>query len=466
MKLYNTLTRKKEEFKPLVEGKVTMYACGPTVYNYIHIGNARPIIIFDVLRRYFEYRGNEVTFVQNFTDVDDKIINRANEENTEAMDIAEKYIKAYFEDADSLGVTRATIHPRVSENMDSIISMIEKLIENGKAYVQDDGNVYYSVESFPEYGKLSGQKLEELQAGARVDVSENKRSPLDFALWKPMKEGEPYWESPWGKGRPGWHIECSAMSTKLLGPTIDIHGGGQDLIFPHHENEIAQSEGANNCQFANYWLHNGYIKINDEKMSKSLGNFFTVRDLREQNYNMEALRLFMLMAHYRTPLNFSDDLIETAVNALDRFKNFKNNLNYLESVTKEQDLSKEDQEWIKNLESYKESFINAMDDDLNTSDAISAIFELVKEANIKLNEDSPKQLIVNTLNLFNELTGVLNIVQDTDNILEEEILELIEKRQQARKEKNFILADQIRDDLMNQGIELMDTREGVKWKKI
>lgn len=464
MKLYNTLNRKKEEFIPIEEGKVKMYACGPTVYNYIHIGNARPAIVFDVLRRYLEYLGNEVTFVQNFTDVDDKIINRALEEGISAKEVADKYIDAYFEDVEGLGVGRASIHPRVSENMDSIIDMIQRLIDNGKAYEQD-GNVYYSVPAFEEYGKLSKQNIDELEAGARIQVDETKENPLDFALWKKKKEGEPYWESPWGEGRPGWHIECSAMSTSLLGHTIDIHGGGQDLIFPHHENEIAQSEGACGCQFANYWVHNGYINVDNEKMSKSLGNFFTVREIKDK-YDLQAVRMFMLMAHYRSPLNFSEDQIIQAKNALDRLLNAKDNYKYLLEQSTERELNESEKEWTDHLNQYRESFIRAMDDDLNTADAISSIFELVRDSNTVLSEDSPQSMIRAAYDLFNELTGVLNIGYGEEAVLDEEIEALIAQRQEARKARDFAKADQIRDDLLAQGIELMDTREGVRWKRI
>ncbi len=464
MKFYNTLTRKKEEFIPIKDKEVSIYACGPTVYNFIHIGNARPAIVFDVLRRYLEYKGYQVNYIQNFTDVDDKIINRANEENTTAMAIAEKYIQSYFEDLEDLGVKKATVHPRVSEHMDSIIQMIQKLIDNGKAY-EVNGNVFYSVESFPEYGKLSGQSIEDLKAGARIEIDEEKRSPLDFALWKKQKPGEPYWDSPWGQGRPGWHIECSAMSTELLGETIDIHAGGQDLIFPHHENEIAQSEGANNVPFAHYWLHNGYININNEKMSKSLGNFFTVRDIKER-FNLSALRLFMLMAQYRSPLNFSDELIESAQNALDRLENARTNYNHLLKVTNEKELSQSQKEWVNSLKDYKDSFIEAMDDDLNTSDAISSIFELIKDSNTTLNEDSPKEMVNEAASLFFELCNILNILPEQDEILEEDIQKLIDQRQLARKNKDFKRADAIRDQLKEKGIELMDTRDGVKWKKL
>lgn len=466
MKLYNTLTNKKEEFKSIEPGVVKMYACGPTVYNYIHIGNARPAIIFDVLRNYLEYTGNEVIFVQNFTDVDDKIINRAHEENLTPKEIADKYIEGYFEDVKALGVKEASIHPRVSENMDSIINMIEKLIQNGKAYEQD-GNVFYSVESFEDYGKLSGQNIQDLKSGSRVEIDENKRSPLDFALWKKKKEGEPFWESPWGEGRPGWHIECSAMSTDLLGKTIDIHGGGQDLIFPHHENEIAQSEGAHGEPFANYWVHNGYINVDNEKMSKSLGNFFLVRDVKDK-YDLDAVRLFMLMAHYRSPLNFSAELIESAKNALDRLKNAKTNYEYLLDVTKDNSEKEEEIAWIENLENYRKAYITAMDDDLNTSDAISIIFDLVKDSNKNLDESSSNKKVKAAYDLFTELTDILNIFYNNENaeILDSEIEELIAKRQEARKNKDFKTADAIREELLEKGIQLMDTREGIKWKRI
>lgn len=464
MKLYNTLTRTKEDFVPIEPGKVRMYACGPTVYNYIHIGNARPAIVFDVLRRYLEYRGYDVTFVQNFTDVDDKIINRANEEGISAKAVADKYIDAYFEDTSALGIGRATHHPRVSEHMDEIIDLIARLIKNDKAY-EKDGNVFYAVSHFPEYGKLSGQSIEDLQSGARISVDEDKNDPLDFALWKKKKEGEPYWESPWGDGRPGWHIECSAMSTALLGETIDIHGGGQDLIFPHHENEIAQSEGACGCTFCNYWMHNGFINVDKEKMSKSKGNFFTVRDIRAQ-YDPQVIRLFMLMAQYRSPLNFSRELIEQAENALERITNARTNLNYLAEHAEDRPASPEEQAWVEKINGYKDQFIAAMDDDLNTADALSAVFELIRESNSALSEASAKESVRAAKDLFDELTGVLNIGWVETEDLESEVEALIEARQQARKNKDYALADKIRDDLAARGIELMDTREGVKWKKI
>ena len=467
MKLYNTLTRMKEEFVPIEEGRVRMYSCGPTVYDYIHIGNARPAIVFDVLRRYLEYRGYDVTFVQNFTDVDDKIINRANEQGITAKELADKYIEEYFRDADALGIRRASVHPRVSEHMDEIIDMISHLIENGKAY-EKNGSVYYSVESFPDYGELSRQSIEDLRSGARVEVDEEKNSPLDFAVWKAMKPGEPYWESPWGKGRPGWHIECSAMSTSILGKTIDIHGGGQDLIFPHHENEIAQSEGACGCRFANYWVHNGYINIDKVKMSKSLGNFFTVRDIAKE-YDLAAVRMFMLMAQYRSPVNFSREMIEQSAAALERLTNFRDTAEYRIANAEDRALTDDERAWIDSLDKYRFAYDEAMDDDLNTADAIAAIFDLVRDANAQLDDNSPKPMIEAALALFTELAGVLGIAQKKEEAPggeDERIEALIEERQTARKNRDFKRADEIRDQLAAEGIELMDTREGVRWKRV
>lgn len=465
MKLYNTLTQKKETFVPIEEGKVRMYSCGPTVYNYFHIGNARPFIVFDVLRRFLEYVGYDVKFVQNFTDVDDKIINRANEEGISAKEVADKYIAEYFKDADALGIHRADVHPRVSDHMPEIIQMISELETKDLAY-NVDGNVYYQVEHFHGYGKLSHQKVEDLKSGARIDISDEKRSPLDFALWKKAKEGEPWWDSPWGKGRPGWHIECSAMSRKHLGESIDIHGGGQDLIFPHHENEIAQSEGSCGCKFSNYWVHNGYININNEKMSKSKGNFFTVRDIAK-SFDLEVVRMFMLMAHYRSPVNFSDELLEQAKNALDRLYNAKFQLQYLLKSSTITETTHDERVWMRTLTNrYEDPFVEAMEDDLNTADAISAIFELVRECNIYLSVDCSKPMIQAALDLFNALTGVIGIaVKEKEDNLEAEIEDLIAQRQEARKNKDFAMADRIRDDLLAQGIILEDTREGVKWKK-
>lgn len=464
MKLYNTLTQKKEEFVPIEEGKVRMYSCGPTVYNYFHIGNARPFIVFDVLRRFLEYIGYDVKFVQNFTDVDDKIINRSIEEGITAAEVADKYIAEYFKDADALGIRRADVHPQVSDHMPEIIEMIKALEERGLAY-NVDGNVYYQVDHFHDYGKLSKQSIDDLKSGARIDVNDEKRSPLDFALWKKKKDGEPYWESPWGQGRPGWHIECSAMSRKHLGESIDIHGGGQDLIFPHHENEIAQSEGSCGCKFANYWVHNGYININNEKMSKSKGNFFTVRDIAK-HYDLEVVRMFMLMAHYRSPVNFSDELLGQAQNALERLYNAKYQMEYLLENNKTEAAAEEEKTWMDSLAQYKKGFIDAMDDDLNTADAIAAIFELVRDANSHLSESSSREAVKAALNLFEELTGVIGLAaKEKETNLESEVEALIAQRQEARKNKNFALADEIRDALLAKGIILEDTREGVKWKK-
>lgn len=467
MKLYNTMTMKKEDFVPMTPGKVTMYACGPTVYNYIHVGNARPIIMFDVLRRYFEYRGYHVTFVQNFTDVDDKIINRAREENSTSEAVAEKYIAEYFNDAKGLGVREATIHPKATEHIGEIIKMIETLISKGLAYASG-GDVYYRTERFDGYGKLSHQPLEELQAGARVDVSDVKESPMDFALWKASKPGEPSWDSPWGAGRPGWHIECSAMSGKYLGKTIDIHCGGQDLTFPHHENEIAQSEGASGDTFVRYWIHNGFISIDNKKMSKSLGNFFTVREAAEA-YGYENIRMFMLMSHYRSPLNYSGDILLQAKGALERLKTARSNLLFLQENGDGDTLKQDEHAIISSLATYRSRFIEAMDDDFNTADAIAVIFELAREANtVTAPEKQPsKKLAAEILRVFDELVGVLGLIygQDDDQSLESEVTALIEARQTARKEKNWAEADRIRDKLKEMGIVLEDTPQGVKWKK-
>lgn len=467
MKLYNTLTGKKEEFIPIKEGEVKMYACGPTVYNFFHIGNARPFIVFDTLRRYLEYIGYKVNFVQNFTDVDDKIINRAKEEGISATEVADKYIKEYFVDAQGLGIKKATTHPRVSECIDDIIDLVKTLIDKGMAY-EICGNVYYDVSAFKDYGKLSGQSVDDLMSGARVDVNDEKRSPLDFALWKKRKEdSEIAWNSPWGMGRPGWHIECSAMSKKYLGETIDIHGGGQDLIFPHHENEIAQSEGASGKEFAHYWLHNGYINIDNEKMSKSKGNFFTVRDISKE-YDLEVVRMFMLSAHYKSPVNFSHELLDQTKNALDRLYNVKDNLKYKIENAKINEISQEEQAWVDSLNKYRDAFKTAMEDDINTANAISAIFELGKDINTFINgKDVSKQALTASYDIFMELNSVLGLLDRRDSdILDSQIQELIEKRQQARKNKDFALADKIRDDLKAMNIELEDTREGVKWKRI
>lgn len=466
MKLYNTLTRKKEEFRPIEENKVRMYSCGPTVYNYFHIGNARPFIIFDTLRRYFEYRGYDVKFVQNFTDIDDKMIKRANEEGITVKDLADRFIKEYYTDAEGLGIEHATIHPKATENIDAIIDLIKTLEEKDHAYAVN-GDVYFSTKSFAEYGKLSHQNLDDLDLGSRIDVDERKKDPMDFALWKAQKPGEPAWESPWGMGRPGWHIECSAMARKYLGETIDIHSGGQDLIFPHHENETAQSEAASGKPFANYWLHNAFLNVNNEKMSKSLGNFFTVRDVA-QHFDYEVIRFFMLSAHYRSPVNFSDDMLEQAKSGLERIYKCLENLEYLEKNAEEKAASADETSMLSKLEELKAKFIEAMDDDLNTADAISAIFEIVKELNTNITASSgtSKETITKSISVLKELGGVLGLLskQKNDN-LDAEVEELINRRQQARKDKNWKLADEIRDTLKNMGIVLEDTPQGVKWKR-
>lgn len=468
MKLYNTLTRKKEDFKPLDEKQVKMYSCGPTVYNYFHIGNARPFIIFDTLRRYLEYKGFDVKFVQNFTDIDDKMIKRANEEGITVQELAERFIKEYYADAEGLGIGRASVHPKATENIDSIIELIRSLEEKGYAYAVG-GDVYFSTKSFKEYGKLSHQSLEDLELGSRIDVDERKRDPMDFALWKAQKPGEPAWDSPWGKGRPGWHIECSAMATKYLGETIDIHSGGQDLIFPHHENEIAQSEAATGKPFANYWLHNGFINVNNEKMSKSAGNFFTVRDIIKQ-FDYEVIRFFMLSAHYRSPINFSAELLEQAGNGLDRMYKCLENIEHLGKSSGEARTSGSEETRLKErLLELKAKYAEAMDDDLNTADAIASMFEMVKEINTFTSStvEVSKEMLCFCQDLLKELGGVLGILtKEKDKNIDSEIEEFIERRQQARKEKNWKLADEMRDRLKDMGIALEDTPQGVKWKKI
>ena len=467
MKLYNTMTQQKEEFVPIEPGKVKMYACGPTVYNYIHVGNARPIIMFDVLRRYFEYRGYEVTFVQNFTDVDDKIIKRANEEGISSSEVAEKYIKEYFVDAHALGVKEATIHPKATENIQQIIEIVQTLIDKGFAYATENGDVYYRTLKFKDYGKLSHQPIEDLQAGARIDVNDVKEEPLDFALWKAAKPGEPYWESPWGHGRPGWHIECSAMSNRYLGKTIDIHCGGSDLAFPHHENEIAQSEAANGCEFVHYWLHNGFINIDNKKMSKSLGNFFTVREAAEA-YGYDCIRMFMLMSHYRSPLNYSGEILMQAKNALERLNTAKKNLEFFMKSGKDGDLTESESAFVEGLPRFREKFCAAMDDDFNTADAISAIFELVRDVNAAVSpaSDPTRALAKVCYDEFMELCDVLGIpFAEGAGDLDQEIEEKIAARQAARKAKNFAEADRIRDELKAQGIILEDTPQGVKWHR-
>lgn len=461
MKIYNTLTREKEEFVPINAGEARIYACGPTVYNYIHIGNARPLVIFDILRRYLEYRGYKVLFAQNFTDVDDKMIRRANEEGVTVADVAKKYIAAYREDADGLHVRAATFHPRATENIADIIALIQSLEQKGYAYASE-GDVYFRAHAFHEYGKLSHQPLEDLEAGARVDVSERKENPVDFALWKAAKPGEPSWDSPWGKGRPGWHIECSAMARHFLGETIDIHGGGQDLIFPHHENEIAQSECANDAPFAHYWMHNGYINIDNRKMSKSLGNFFTVRDVAK-HYGYEPIRFLMLSAQYRTPINYSDAIMEQSVSALDRLYHCKEALADALQATGVDEPNETDKQA---LAVWQERFNAAMDDDLNTADALSVVFELVKEINTKIADGSAQKGWLNGAKaLFDTFCKVLGLLYERKKqTLEADVEALIEKRQQARKAKDFKTADAIRDELAAKGIVLKDTPQGVKWE--
>lgn len=465
MRIYNTLTRKKERFVPVAEGKVSMYTCGPTVYNYIHVGNARPMVIFDTLRRFFLYIGYEVKYIVNFTDIDDKIINKANEENTTAKVIADRYIEAFLEDARGLNIyEEKTIHPKATEFITPMVEFIEGLIEKGAAY-NVDGNVYFNIDSAEDYGKLSKKNIEDLISGARVEVSSEKNNPIDFALWKKAKEGEPFWDSPWGPGRPGWHIECSVMSRSLLGDTIDIHAGGEDLQFPHHENEIAQSETLTGKPFANYWMHNAMLNVDNQKMSKSLGNFFTVKEIA-QEFDLETLRFFLLSAHYRSPINFTREIMKQMDNALDRLYNGKKNLEYLLNNMEDRELTEEEKSYLQEIEKYKEDFIEAMEDDLNTADAIASIFELVKHANTNLSTDNSRKLAKKYHDLLMELAGVLGILNKEDEILEDEILELIEKRTEARKNKDFKLADEIRDSLKDRGIILEDTQEGVKWKRI
>ena len=462
MKLYNSMTRQKEEFLPIKPGQVTMYSCGPTVYNFFHIGNARPFIIFDTLRRYFEYQGMKVKFVQNFTDIDDKMINKANQEGITVKELADLYISEYFKDAEGLGIKKATVHPCATDNIDAIIAIVKKLEDNGYAYAVD-GDVYFSTKKFKEYGKLSHQPLEDLEAGARISVDERKKDPMDFALWKKQKEGEPAWESPWGMGRPGWHIECSAMANKFLGETIDIHSGGKDLIFPHHENEIAQSECANGKPFANYWLHNGYINVDNQKMSKSLGNFFTVRDVAKE-FDYEVIRFFMLSAHYRNPINFSKDLMEQSKNALARIYTCLESLQFMFDNGIDGEPTDAENKDFEAISAYKKDFTDAMDDDLNTASAISAIFEIVKEANLRLAEGKfTKMHIKRISDLILELGDVLGILKkEIKKPIPADIQELIDKRTEARKNKDFAESDRIRDLLLEKGIILKDTREGVQ----
>ena len=465
MRLYNAMSQQKEEFVPIEPGKVRMYCCGPTVYNFIHVGNARPTIMFDVIRRYFEYKGFEVNFVQNFTDVDDKIIKRANEEGITSTEVAEKYIGEYFTDAKALGVRPATVHPKATENIPQIIEIVQTLIDKGYAY-EVNGDVYYRTLKFEGYGKLSHQPIEELQSGARIEVGDIKENPLDFALWKAAKPGEPYWESPWGKGRPGWHIECSAMSNRYLGKTIDIHCGGCDLAFPHHENEIAQSEAANGVEFVHYWLHNGFINIDNKKMSKSLGNFFTVREAAEA-YGYDCIRMFMLMSHYRSPLNYSGEILMQAKSALERLNTAKKNMEFFIANGTDADMSDAEANVVEGLGKYAEKFCAAMDDDFNTADAISAIFEMVRDINAAVSPaTNPSKVAAQAcLEAFMELCEVLGIPFEQAADLDAEIEEKIAARQAARKARNFAEADRIRDELKAAGIILEDTPQGVKWRR-
>lgn len=464
MKLYNTLTRQKEELKTVTPGEVKIYACGPTVYNFIHIGNSRPICVFDVLRRYLEYRGMKVIYVQNFTDIDDKIIKRANEEGTDYLTVSEKYIKEYKVDAEGLNVREATVHPRATENMDEIIDIISVLVEKGYAYRAENGDVYFRTNKFDQYGKLSHQPLDDLQAGARIALGEMKEDPMDFAVWKAAKPGEPYWESPWSKGRPGWHIECSAMARKYLGKTIDLHCGGQDLIFPHHENEIAQSECCNGVPFANYWMHNGYINVDNKKMSKSLGNFFTTREVAAK-YGYEPIRYLMLSSHYRSPINYSIDIIEQCKASLERLYNCRDNIRFM--LDKSQGaLKAEEQAITDKFNSYRERFIEVMDDDLNTADAISVLFELVRDINTALANNPSEELVKNAYSIFDELTNVLGLVYvDADNSLDAEVEKLISERTEARRNKDWATADKIRDQLKEMNIVIEDTPQGIKWHR-
>ena len=468
MKIFNTLSRRKEEFVPIEPGKVKMYVCGPTVYNFIHIGNARPMIVFDTVRRYFEYKGYEVNYVSNFTDVDDKIIRKAIEEGVDAETISKRYIAECKKDMEMMNVKPATKNPQATQEIGGMIEMINTLIEKGHAYVAADGTVYFRTKSFKEYGKLSHKNLDDLQSGFReikVTGEEGKEDPTDFVLWKPKKEGEPFWESPWCQGRPGWHIECSEMSKKYLGESIDIHAGGEDLIFPHHENEIAQSECANGKTFANYWMHNAFLNIDNRKMSKSLGNFFTVREISEK-YDLQVLRLFMLSAQYRSPLNFSADLMEASKNSLERIRTAAEHQADCLKAAKEGEMTAEEKQNQAAVEELVQKFETAMDDDFNTADAISAIFEIVRLSNSTISEASTKAYVSYVKETMDKLCDVLGIITETkEEILDSEVEDLIAKRQQARKDKNFALADEIRGQLLDMGIILEDTREGVKWKR-
>ncbi|MBQ7825570.1 MAG: cysteine--tRNA ligase [Clostridia bacterium] len=459
MQIYNTQTRRKEEFVPIEPGKVRIYACGPTVYNYFHIGNARPFIVFDTLRRYLEHKGYEVKFVQNFTDIDDKMIRRANEEGITVKELGERFIAEYYKDADALGIERATVNPKATEHIPEIIDIIQRLEAKGLAYAVDNGDVYYNTKGFAGYGKLCGQCMDDLESGARIEVDNIKRNPMDFALWKAQKPGEPAWESPWGMGRPGWHIECSAMSMKYLGETIDIHCGGKDLVFPHHENEIAQSEGATGRPFVRYWMHNGFINVDNQKMSKSLGNFFTVRDIAKE-FDLEAVRMFMLSAHYRSPINFSRDMIEQAKASLDRLYTARDHYSFLLENAKDGEMSEKETELMAKVKAVREGFDSAMDDDMNTANAIGQLFELVREANAALNENSVKSAIQAVLDTMDELTGVLGILRRKTDEKDDEVEKLLAARAEARANKNWAESDRLRDLITSMGYTLKDTKQG------
>ncbi|AQR92890.1 MULTISPECIES: cysteine--tRNA ligase [Clostridium] len=465
MKVYNTLTKQKEEFIPIIPGEVKMYVCGPTVYNFFHIGNGRTFIVFDTIRRYLEYRGYKVEFIQNFTDIDDKMINKANDEGITVKELGDKYINEYYQDADALNIERASVNPRATEYIKDIIKFVEELIAADFAY-EVDGDVYYSTKKFSNYGQLAGQNLEDLQAGARISVDERKKDPMDFAIWKAQKPGEPAWESPWGLGRPGWHIECSCMAKKLLGDTIDIHAGGMDLKFPHHENEIAQSEAVTGKKFANYWLHAAFVNVDNKKMSKSLNNFFTAREIL-QEYDADAIRFLMLSGHYRIQINFTKELLDSAKASIERLYNCINNLENLKDEVSKKTMDNGEDDYLKSLSKYREKFIEKMDDDFNTADAISVLFDLAKDINNNVNINSSAELCEEADKLVRELGKPLGILQTyMKKDLEAEIQELIDRRQQARKDRDFALADKIRDDLKSRNIILEDTPQGVRWKKI
>ena len=463
MQIYNSKNRRKEEFVPIHPGEVRMYACGPTVYDYFHIGNARPFIVFDVLRRYFEHRGYKVTFVQNFTDIDDKMIKRANKEGITVKELGDRFIKEYYQDAQALGVRPATVHPRATEHIPQIIALVQKLIDKGLAY-EVNGDVYFDTSAFPAYGALSGQNLEDLEAGARVEVDNVKKNPADFAVWKAQKPGEPAWESPWGMGRPGWHIECSAMSMTYLGETFDIHGGGKDLLFPHHENEVAQSEGATGKPYVHYWMHNGFINVDNEKMSKSLGNFFTVRDILKE-YDAEDVRMFMLSAQYRSPINFSREMIAQAHSSLSRLYTARDQMTFLLQHAPERELSEEEKAFVQRVQEHVAKFDAAMDDDLNTADAMGAIFELVRDANLNLNAETAKAAIQAALDALLELCDVLGLLMKKASDLPADIQALADERVQARKDKNWKRSDELRDQLKELGYTVEDTKEGQKVRK-